>query len=166
MRKLLLPFLATAALFVVGCAGIDPGTVSSVDISFSNPSSDFNGDLTQLITATNITRTFSGTTQTLQASITPGPSGISTKTVKIVIDGVSVGTEYALLDGGTTYVQVDETTSLGTRSWRSKAGSLKVVASDANLSDFQIVTARMEPFTSFATGTEDVDGDLIFRTTP
>ncbi|HSH94522.1 MAG TPA: hypothetical protein VK968_10285 [Roseimicrobium sp.] len=164
MRKLLLLPLALSTILAAGCAGIDPATVSSVDLQFSNPSSDCNVNLAQMITATEFKRTIDTLGTVLTITQTPGPTGVTSKVVKTVVTDATPGTEYALVSGGTTYVEVSEVTSLGTRVWRSTGGKLRVEANDAAKTNETLSNIRMEPYIStVAIGTFDLNGSIIVR---
>lgn len=162
MRKCLLPVLAFSTL-LAGCAGIDPNAVSSVSLNFHNPSSDFNGALSQMITAASISRTIVGSGVGVTVTETPGPTGVTSRIVRTVIANATVGTEYALLAGGDTYVEVEEDTSLGARIWRSTGGKLTLTTNDATGTTETLTEVHMEPYAGTPVGTDDITGTIAVR---
>jgi hypothetical protein len=163
MRKLLFTSLAISAIVASGCAGIDPGSVSQVDLNFSNPSSDTNVDLSQMISATDLSRSVVGSGVMLTATQTPGPVGISSKIVRTVVTDATPGTEYALIEGGTTYVEVQEVTTLGTRVWRSYGGKLRIDQNENLVTRETLSDVHMKPFSTVALGTFDLNGSIVVR---
>ncbi|CAN5546776.1 hypothetical protein BH11ARM1_BH11ARM1_18020 [soil metagenome] len=156
------PAFALAILCLVGCAGRVTDSTSSVDLNFSDPSSNASASLAAMVSGSAFQRT---TTFPLLCTVTEAnpPSGLSTRIVRINMDNPVVGAENALVGGGTTYVEAVETTSVGTSTWRSQGGKLTLVSNDAKGSEFTLTDVEMTSFSGSAKGQYKLNGSLSVR---
>ncbi len=154
------PFFVLLAL---GCAGRTDPTADEISLLLSEPSGASNVNLTRFDSANDWQRTRASTGLMVSATQTPGPVGLSTRLVRSAVATATVGTEYSLNFGDTNYVEISESSTTGTRIWRSEAGSLLLLKDDARISEFRLTNVRMAPFSGPATGKFKIEGKMIIR---
>jgi hypothetical protein len=161
MRSPLLGLLAVAS--IAGCAGRTDPTADEIRLVISEPTSGSNVNLTRFDTATDITRSRSGTTLTITATQNPGPIGLSSRVCRVFINEATPGTDYSLQPAGNTYVELTETSTTGTRAWRSQSGMLSLQIDETNLSQALLTNVVMAPYSGNAFGQFKMQGPIIIR---
>ena len=153
--------LSLTALLLVGCAGRRPDEASFVDLTLSDPV-NANVNLSQWIAATEYRR---NTTLPLLVTVTetPGPTGISSRVLRLHVQDPVQSSEYGLVAGGTTYVELVETSGTTSRTWRSDGGKLTLVQNDAKGSEFHLTNVELNAFAGSATGRFRVNGPVAIR---
>lgn len=150
-------------ILIAGCAGRTDPTKDEIRLLISEPSQGTNVNLTRFDTANEITRTRSGFSLTVTATQNPGPVGLSSRVCRVFVAEAVPGTDYSLQPAGLTYVELTETSTTGTRSWRSEQGMLSLQVDDTNLSQLQLTNVIMAPYTGVASGRFKLQGPIIIR---
>jgi hypothetical protein len=99
----------------------------------------------------------------VQVTESPGPAAVSSRLLTINIVTPVQNSEYALTSGGLTYIELDQTTSTGTQTWRSIAGKLVLGQNDAKASIFTMQDVDFQPFTGGSVGTFRINGNVQVR---
>jgi hypothetical protein len=148
-------------LSIVGCAGRRPDEASSVDLTVSNPISS-NVNLNPITVGSNFQRV---TTSPLLISVTesPGPTGLTSRIVRLNVTDPATGSEYALVNGGTTYVELTENAGTTVNVWRSQGGKLALGQNDSKASILKLTDVEMTPFSGGAVGNFRMNGTVAVR---
>jgi hypothetical protein len=150
-------------LFALGCAGRTDPTADEIHLVLSEPSEASNVNLTRFDTANDWQRARPGAGLTVTATQNPGPTGLSSRFVRSVVGTATPGVEYSLQAGSVNHVELSETTSTGTRVWRSESGSLLLVRDETAVSEFQLTNVIMAPHSGNATGRFKIAGKVAIR---
>jgi hypothetical protein len=150
-------------LFALGCAGRTDPDADEVNLLLSEPSESSNVNLTRFDSANDWQRTRPGVGLNVSAIQTPGPTGLSTRLVRAVVGTATPGTDYSLQTGSVNYVELSETSTTGTRVWRSESGLLRLVRDETKVSEYHLTDVIMAPFSGNAVGRFKVGGKLAIR---
>ncbi|MEZ0324439.1 MAG: hypothetical protein ACAH95_00910 [Fimbriimonas sp.] len=150
-------------LLALGCAGRTDTTADEISLQLSEPTGASNVNLTRFDTANDWQRTRPGLGLTVTATQTPGPTGLSSRFARAVVGTASVGTEYSLNFGDANYVELSETSTTGTRVWRSESGAMTLLKDDTKISEFLVTNVTMAPYSGNATGRFKIAGKMIIR---
>jgi hypothetical protein len=155
--------LLSLIVVTVGCAGHTDPAADEVRIVLSEPTGLTNVNLSRFDTANDWTRSRPGAGLNVAATQTPGPTGLSSRSVRAVVAQAVEGQEYSLQFGDVNYVELSETSNTGTRTWRSTSGGLTLVKDNANESHFVLNNVSMLPMTGTAQGGFKMNGPIVIR---
>ena len=162
-HKLSLAAIPLLCIALTGCAARTEPDADSIDLQLSDPTGNPNANLARFDTANDWQRSRSGTGLTTSAAVSPGPTGVTTRTVRVVLAVATAGSQYSLQPDNVNYVEYSEATSTGTRVWRSESGSVTLVADDAKISSYTLSNVRMATSSGGATGRFTINGPIIIR---